>query len=173
MPRSVARGAVAWGLQLERSGAIVWSAAPALTQFVAVGVCPAQTVSSRQPSATPAAGRLRRWLRMVIGNSSFSRMAEFTRDQTGVEPRHEGVDAEYWEAQALRQSTGVGHHVGAFEEHRANTVMCCNEFVAGGEDVALGRGDIEPLLVVDHDAGELAAVIGADDRCPGIRAGSA
>ena len=44
--------------------------------------------------------------------------------------------------------------------------------VAGGEYVALGRGDIEPLLVIDHDAAELAAVVGADYRRLGIGARS-
>src|SRR5439155_25074056 len=95
---------------------------------------------------------------------SSSRVTETTRYQTGVKPRHEGVDAEHRETQALRQGTSIGHHVGAFEEHRADAVMACHEPVASGEDIALGRGDIEPVLIVDHDAAELAAAVGADDR---------
>src|ERR1700730_8088971 len=105
---------------------------------------------------------------MLIGNYSSLMIAELTRDQTGLEPGHKGVDGEYREAQALRQGAGVGHHVGAFEEHRADAVMACNELCAGGEDVALRRGDIEPLFVIDHDAAELAAAVGADDRRRGI-----
>src|SRR5690349_4408026 len=92
-------------------------------------------------------------------------LAEFTRDQTGVEPGHKGVDTENRETQALRQGAGVGHHIGAFEKHRANAVVNCDEPVAGGKYIALGPGDIEPLLVVEHDTAELGAVIGADYRC--------
>src|SRR5438876_494556 len=42
---------------------------------------------------------------------------------------------------------------------------------AGFEDIALGRGDVELLLVAEDSPGELAAVIGADDRCRRIGAG--
>src|SRR5438270_13977894 len=96
---------------------------------------------------------------MFIGNSPSSRIAEFTRDQTGVEPGHKGVDTEYRETQALRQGTGIWHHIGAFEEHCADAAVAFDERVSGRKYVALGRGDIEPLLVMDHDAGELAAAI--------------
>src|SRR5271165_2482967 len=186
IPCSLASAALACALQSASSREIVRSSAPALTQSIVVGVCPAQTVSSRQPRAATGAASQRRLSRIVIEKSPVApgastlapfagharRVAEFTRDQTGLEPGHKGVDAEYRQAQALRQGTGVGHHVGAFQEHRSDAIMACNELVAGGEDVPLRRGDVEPLLVVDHDAAELAAVIGADERRRWIGTGS-
>ena len=49
--------------------------------------------------------------------------------------------------------------------------MARDEPVAGRQDVALRGGDIEPLLVIDHDPAELAAIIGADHRRLGIGPG--
>jgi len=91
-------------------------------------------------------------------------MAEIARHQTGVKPRHESVDAEHREAQPPGERRGIGHHVGAFEQDRSDFAMIRDQSISGSQDVALRRGDVEPLFVIDHDAAELAAVIGAGDR---------
>jgi len=91
-------------------------------------------------------------------------MAEVAWHQTGLEPGDEGVDAEHRQPQPLGESASVRHHIGAFEQNRADIGVARDKRVAGGKDVALGRSNVEPLLVIDHDTGELAAVVGADDR---------
>src|SRR5260221_5977925 len=103
--------------------------------------------SSLAPLARPAGG----W-------------TEIAWRQAGMEPGHEAVDAEHRQSQMLGNCARIRHHVGAFEQDRADIGMRCDECVAGVEDVPLGGSGIEPLLVIDDRAAELAAVIGTDHR---------
>ena len=88
-----------------------------------------------------------------------------------MEPGDKAVDAEHRQPQVLGQGAGIGHHVGAFEQDRADVGMLRDQRVAGIEDVALGSRRVEPRLVVEDDAGEFAAVVGADDRRLRVGAG--
>jgi hypothetical protein len=56
-----------------------------------------------------------------------------------LEPGHECVDAEHRQAQPLGERAGIGHHISAFEQDRADIRVARDERVAGGKDVALGR----------------------------------
>src|SRR6266536_3263813 len=96
------------------------------------------------------------------------RIAEVARAQAGLEPGDEAVDVVDRQSQMLAQRPGVGSHVGALEQHRADLGVSLDQGLAGLENIALGRGHIELRLVAENGAGALDAVVGADDR----RAGS-
>jgi hypothetical protein len=72
-------------------------------------------------------------------------MAEITRHQTGSEPGRESIDAEHGQPQPLGEHAGVGHHIGASLQDRADATMTGDERVSGREDVTLGHGDGEPF----------------------------
>jgi hypothetical protein len=72
-------------------------------------------------------------------------MAEIARDQTGVKPRDESIDAEHRQAQPLEESAGVGLDIGAFQPERPDAAVTGDERPAGSEEVTLGHSEGEPF----------------------------
>src|SRR5260370_33219196 len=68
---------------------------------------------------------------------------KIARHQPRLEPGDASVDAEHRQAQPLGERAGIRHHVGAFENDRADAAVAGDGRIAGAEDVALRRGDIE------------------------------
>src|SRR6266851_9983743 len=101
------------------------------------------------------------------------RIAEVARAQAGLEPGDEAVDVVDRQSQVLAQRPGVGRHIGAFEQHRADLRVLLEERLAGLENIALGRRDIELRLVAEDGTGELDSLVGADDGRAGRNPGAA
>src|SRR5438128_10175047 len=100
------------------------------------------------------------------------RIAEVARAQAGLEPGDEAVDVVDWQSQVLAQRPGVGRHIGALEQHRADLGVSLEERLAGLEDIALGRRDIELRLVAENGAGELRSLVGPDHGRAGRHPGA-
>jgi hypothetical protein len=90
-------------------------------------------------------------------------MAEITRHQIGSEPGRESIDAEHGQPQPLGEHAGVGHHIGASLQDRADATMTGDERVSGREDVTLGHGDGEPFER-NVAAGSFAYPLGQESR---------
>src|SRR5260370_23748324 len=88
------------------------------------------------------------------------RIAEVARAQAGLEPGDEAVDVVDRQSQVLAQRPGVGRHIGALEQHRADLGVSLEERLAGLEDIALGRRNIELRLGAENEAGARHALFG-------------
>src|SRR5260370_6952100 len=87
------------------------------------------------------------------------RIAEVARAQAGLEPGDEAVDVVDRQSQVLAQRPGVGRHIGALEQHRADLGVSLEERLAGLEAIALCRPHIDLRPLSQHGARALPSLL--------------